>query len=157
MFQAEHSIVIDAPAEKVFAYASDWRKWHEWFEGVSSFTPTTVTEKGTGTRYAYKATVMGIRIPVEIEIHDYVENEGWNGVSTKGAPHKTRWRFDTIGNRTRFTYGLEGHLPVPVLGKLLDRFFLQSQWDKIIVKSLVNLKTKLQAEHQHTTSSSLTS
>lgn len=154
MFIAERSIMIDAPVARVFAYASDWKKWHQWFEGVSHFTPTTESTQGTGTRYAYKASVMGIRIPVEIEIHDYVENEGWNGVSTKGTPHKTRWRFDSIGNKTRFTYGLEGHLSIPVMGRWLDRFLLQSQWDKIIANSLVNLKTKLQAEDQQATSRS---
>jgi len=151
MFQAERSIVIDAPVERVFAYASDWRIWHEWFEGVSSFTPTTESTTGTGTRYAYKASVMGVRIPVEIEIQDYVENKGWNGVSTKGAPHRTRWRFDKVGNSTRFTYGLEGQLPIPVIGKWLDRLFLQPQWEKILANSLDNLKKKFQEENQQST------
>jgi hypothetical protein len=41
MTQIEKSILILTPLEKVFAYASDYQKWEEWFEGVSDFKPTT--------------------------------------------------------------------------------------------------------------------
>lgn len=149
MTSVEQCIVIDKPVEEVFSYASDWQYWHEWFEGVSTFTPTTSIQKGSGTRYAYKANVMGIKVPVEIEIHDYVENEGWKGISTKGTPHRTYWRFEASGNQTRFTYGLESHLPIPVLGKFLDHYILQPQWNRIISNSLINLQKVFETQKNH--------
>ncbi len=35
MIRIEHSTIIQAPVEQVFGYAADYRKWREWYEGVS--------------------------------------------------------------------------------------------------------------------------
>jgi hypothetical protein len=76
MTRIEHSIIIKVPLRDVFNYASDWRRWSEWFEGVSNFRPTTAVEQGNGARYAYKARMMGISVNVETEIQDFVQNAG---------------------------------------------------------------------------------
>jgi len=140
MTHIEHSIIIEAPVEQVFNYAADYRKWCEWFEGVSDFKPTTLITQGNGARYAYKARVMGIAAPVETEIHDFIHNRGWTGISTKGLAHRTHWTFEPIGNRTKFTYAMEYQLPVPLLGSLLDSLVARPQWRKILERSLNNLK-----------------
>jgi uncharacterized membrane protein len=101
----ERSIEINAPVEKVFQYTADWRSWPKFFEGVSDFKPTTETTRGTGARYAYKAKMLGIKAPVETEIQDFMENEGWTGISVKGVESKTRWVFKGADGKTRFTYG----------------------------------------------------
>ena len=91
MTHIEESIIINSPIEEVFKYTSDYQHWPEWFEGVSKFTSTTDITRGNGTRYAYKAKLMGLWAKVETEIQDFVPNQGWNGKSTKGLPHKTHW------------------------------------------------------------------
>jgi len=59
----------------VFAFASEWRTWPDWFEGVSDFRPTTEVLRGNGARYAYRARLMpGIWASVETEIHDFEED-----------------------------------------------------------------------------------
>ena len=142
MTRIEHTIVIDARIEKVFNYASDHRKWDEWFEGVSAFNPTTAITRGNGARYAYKARLMGVSASVETEVHGFIENRGWTGVATKGMPHRTYWTFTPTSAGTRFTYALEYQLPIPLLGPLLDSLFMRAQWDKIIVTSLENLRKR---------------
>lgn len=144
MARIYRSIIIKRPINEVFSYASDWEKWSEWFKGVSDFKPTTETSKGNGTRYAYKAKMMGFNIDVETEIHEFVENKGWIGKSTKGLPNQTEWIFETDVSGTKFTYGLEYKLPVPLLGPLFDRLFIEPQWIKIIEKSLQNINQKFQ-------------
>jgi uncharacterized protein YndB with AHSA1/START domain len=139
MKQIEHSVIIPAPVDQVFSYASDYLKWAEWFDGVSDFKPTTAITRGNGARYAYKARVMGLSAPVETEIHDFVENKGWTGVSTKGVTHRTHWTFEPVSNGTKFTYAMEYQLPVPLLGSLLDPF-AQREWKRILERSLNNLK-----------------
>ncbi len=139
MTRFEHSIIIPAPVEQVFSYAADYQKWAEWFEGVSDFKATTPVMQGNGARYAYKARLMGFSASVETEIHDYVHNGGWTGVATRGMPHRTHWVFQSVGDGTKFTYALEYHLPVPVLGALLDSLVIKPQWHRIIKKSLSNL------------------
>ena len=128
--------------EDVFKYASDWSRWSEWFEGVYDFKPTTKIEKGNGARYVYDAKMMGFKVKVETEIYNYVENKGWNGKSVRGMPHQTEWYFESIGKGTKFTYVLEYKLPIPILGPLLDQWLMIPQWNKIIEKSLQNLKQK---------------
>ncbi len=144
MTQMEKSILILTPLEKVFAYASDYQKWEDWFEGVSDFKPTTEIIRGNKTRYAYKAKMMGLSIGMGTEINGFVENEGWTGVSTKGMPHKTFWKFEPVAARTKMTYGLEYALDIPWIGNWLDKTFIRPQWDKIISNSLKNLKLQFE-------------
>jgi uncharacterized protein YndB with AHSA1/START domain len=140
MTRIECNVMIEAPVERVFDYAADYRKWSEWFAGVSDFTSTSTVTRGNGARFAYKARVMGLSVPVETEIHDFVENKGWNGVATKGLGHRTYWTFEPAGNSTRFTYAMEYELPLPVVGSLLDSWFIRPQWRRILQTSLENLK-----------------
>ena len=86
---------------------------------------------------------MGMNVKVETEIHDYVENSGWTGISTSGMPHKTFWWiFEPVGSTTRFTYALEYRLPVPVIGALLGFYFVDSQRKSIIENSVSSLKAR---------------
>ena len=140
MTRIERTVVIQAPVERVFSYTADHQKWAEWFESVSDVKATTGVTQGNGARYAYRVRVMTVSARVETEIHDYVQNRGWTGLSTRGLPHRTRWIFEPIGSATRFTYIVEGHLPIPLIGSLCDSLFLQPQWEKIVQHSLNNLK-----------------
>lgn len=140
MTRVEASVDVQAPLTEVFAYASDWRRWEDWWEGVSEFRPTTETTRGNGTRYAYKAWIAGLTLTLETEINDFAENAGWRGVVTKGPRHATQWVFEAVGNATRLTYILEYHLPVPLLGGLLDSLLMRPGWQRRLEKSLQNLK-----------------
>jgi uncharacterized membrane protein len=140
MTRVEGTVIVDAPVHTVFTYASDWRRWQEWFEGVSGFRSTTEVTRGTGARYVYRASLMGLPATVETEIRDFVEDQGWTGIATRGVPHRTQWHFQAQGESTSFTYALEYELPVPVLGALVDALFLKGQWRRIIGRSLSNLK-----------------
>jgi len=42
MTQIKRSVIIMAPVQKVFKYASDYHKWSDWYEGVSNFSPITI-------------------------------------------------------------------------------------------------------------------
>lgn len=147
MTRVESSVEIAAPLEEVFAYASDWRTWEQWWLGVFDFRPTTEATRGNGARYAYKTRLAGVAIEVETEIHDFVENVGWRGVGTRGVPHTTRWVFEPAGAGTRFTYVLEYRLPVPLLGPLFDALLLRPAWQRCLDRSLANLEARCQDSH----------
>ncbi len=145
MIRLEHTVIIPLPLDQVFAYAADYRTWPEWFVGLSDVRPTTTTREGNGTRYAYKVRMMSVTAGVETEIREFERNVGWIGVGVRGLPHRTRWHFESLGEGTRFTYGLEGRVPVPLIGPLLDSWFMRPQWDKIVGRSLQNLRQRLLA------------
>lgn len=140
MTEIKRSVEIDALVVEVFRFAADWQNWPKFFEAVSEFKPTTELTRGNGARFAYKAKLLGIKAPVETEIRDFVENEGWTGVSVKGMEHKTQWVFAQENSKTRFTYVLSYRLPLPVLGGVLDALFVKPAWERIIENSLLNLK-----------------
>lgn len=145
MTRIEESVIINAPINKVFKYASNYKKWSEWFVGASSYTPTTDNEKGNGTRYEYKVKVLLFSAKVESEIHDFKENVGWKGSATKGIPHKTCWAFQSSNRLTKFTITVEAELNIPVVGTFIDKFILGPQWNRKIEKSLDNLASKFQS------------
>lgn len=142
MTRIELNVIIPAPVEQVFSYAADYRTWTEWFEGVSDFRATSAISLGNGARYAYRARLMGVSVGVETEIHDFVHNGGWTGVATRGVPHRTRWDFEPSGDDTKFTYALEYQLPIPLLGPVIDSLLMKPQWEKIIQRSLNNLRQR---------------
>jgi Polyketide cyclase / dehydrase and lipid transport len=141
----ESSVLVPALLPDVFAYASDWQRWSEWFEGATGFRPITEITRGNGARYEYTATLMGFRATVVTEIADFVENVGWTGIARRGMPHTTHWRFEACGDRARFTYGLDIHVPVPIIGAFIDRVVLEPQWRRIITASLANLQRHFEA------------
>ena len=141
MNRIERSIRINAPAEKVFQFAADYQNWEVFFVGVSDVKPTTEKTWGDGSGFAYKATVMGIPMPVRTEIHSFVENKGWRGKSFKGlVEHRTQWIFEPVDAGTEFTFAVDYKMSVPVLGDILDRLIVQREWEVIVEGSLQNLK-----------------
>jgi hypothetical protein len=145
MTRVSATVDIHAPLDAVWTFASDWRCWDNWWEGVSGFRPTTDVTRGNGTRYAYRAWVAGVTLDLETEIYDFVEKVGWRGVVTKGPPHRTQWVFEAKDGTTRLTYILEYSLPIPIVGALLDRVLMRPGWQRRLEKSLGNLRRRFEA------------
>ncbi len=145
MTRVEGTVIVPAPLADVFRYASDWRFWEEWFEGVSHFKPITGVVRGNGARYRYEARLLGMTATVETEICDFVEDRGWRGVARQGT---TYWTFEAVGEQTRFSYALEYGLPVPIVGPLLDTWLLKGQWRRLIDTSLGNLRRRFEERRE---------
>jgi hypothetical protein len=145
MARVELSVLVPAPLPKVFAYASDWRRWEEWYQGVSGFRAITEITRGNGAQYAYKAHMLFFRAEIVTEITEFAENVGWKGVARKGMRHATCWHFEAVGDQTRFTHAVEGQVPVPILGALIDALMLKPQWQRIVEASLTNLKRRFES------------
>ncbi len=144
MTHISRSVFIDAPLSRVFAYASEWSRWEDWFEGVSGFRPLTEIEKGNGAKYAYRAKMMGISVPVDAEVRDFRKNKGWVATGKKGMPYTAKWTFREKGGGTEFTYALEYTLTIPLIGGFLDRKLMIPEWENILEKSLANLKATIE-------------
>jgi hypothetical protein len=142
MTHIERGVMVSAPLSEVFAYASDYQRWPEWFEGVTPFVPTTPIKYGNGARYAYRVRLFGLWIGVETEISDFEVNKGWRGKSTRGIPSSATWAFRGVGDQTRFTYSLEYHLPLVWISTIPDTLILEPQWQRILDRSLENLRCR---------------
>jgi len=144
--KVEASIEINRPVRDVFAYASDWKHWDEWRVGAFDIKPTTENERGNNTRYAYKAQVAGIKFKLETEVHYFKENVGWQGIVRKGLPHKMKWSFENKTKSTIVTYYIEFSTAWFIIGPLLDSLILKPKWQRMIEKTLDNLKNHLEGQ-----------
>jgi uncharacterized membrane protein len=140
MTEINRSVKINAPLNKVFEYTSDYRNWSEFFEGVSDVKPITDSTRGNGAKFIYKVKVLGMRVKVGTELHEFKENEGWRGKSFKGMEHRTQWIFKKSNGDTEFTYILNYDFPWYFGGKIIDKMFAKPEWIKIIENSLQNVK-----------------
>ena len=146
MTKIEASLEINKPVKEVFAYASDWKHWTEWREGVADLKPTTATDRGNNTRYAYKALVAGLKFNLETEIHYFKENVGWQGIVRTGLPHKMQWQFENKASKTNVKYIIEYSPPWFLIGPLLNFFIIKPNWQRMLKKTLNNLKVHLESQ-----------
>lgn len=144
MTKVEASIEINGPVSDVFAYASDWKHWDKWREGLSGLKPTTRIERGNNARYAYQTTIGFLKFNLETEVHYFKENVGWQGIVLKGFPHKMNWFFESKADKTQVKYVIEYSPPFFILGPLLDYFILKPNLQRMLEKSLENLKAQLE-------------
>jgi uncharacterized membrane protein len=140
MTEIKRSVKIAAPVNKVFACASNYRKWSDFFEGISNVKAITDATSGDGAKFIYKVRVLGMKVTVGTEFRQFRENEGWIGKSFKGIEHQTRWIFEKSNGGTEFTFIQNYKFPFYLGGKVVDKMFAQPEWIKIIEHSLQNLK-----------------
>lgn len=146
MTKLTHSTLIDAPTEKVFRYVSDYKKWPEFYKGLSDVQPVATTTHGNGAKFIYKVKLLGMKVVVGTELTNFKKNEGWIGKSFKGMEHKTAWRFKALNNQTEFTHSVTYKYPWYMGGKFFDKTFVKPQWEKVIKGSLQKLKDIMENE-----------
>jgi uncharacterized membrane protein len=144
MTEINRSVKINAPLNKVFDYTSDYRNWSEFFEGVSDVKPITNATRGNNAKFIYKVKMLGMKVSVGTELHDFIENEGWKGKSFKGMEHRTEWIFKKSNGYTEFTYVLNYDFPWYFGGNMINKMFAQPEWLRIIENSLQNVKRKME-------------
>ena len=140
MTEIKKSILINAPINKVFDFASNYLKCEEFFVGISDIRPITDITNDNGARFVYKVQLMGIKVSVGTEFQQFKRNEGWIGQSFKGLDAQTQWIFKESNGKTEFTYIQRYKLPLYMGGNLIDKYFIVPQWVRIIEESLNNLK-----------------
>ena len=140
MTEIKRSIKIEAPVKKVFAYASDYQKWPEFFVGVKDVQPITEQTHCDGAKFTYKVRVLGMSVTVGTEFQQFKENQGWTGKSFKGIQHQTQWIFKHVNEHTEFTFIQNYKCPWYLGGKIIDKKFVKPEWIGIIENSLQNLK-----------------
>jgi hypothetical protein len=142
--KVEASTEINKSIRDVFAFASDWKHWEEWRVGAYDIKPATEGDMRNNTRFTYQARVAGMKFNLETEIYYFKENTGWQGIVHKGLPHKMQWEFQNKVNITKVTYTIEFGTPWFIIGPILDSFILKPRWQRMIEKSLDNLKNHLE-------------
>ena len=133
----KNSIVIHAPVKRVFAYVDDAEKLVEWLPGMIEVHD--ITGRGAGQQQAWTYKMAGVHLHGEAVVVEHVPNSH--------AVHQT------IGMiQSNFAYTVEPHeagtllilevdytIPIPVLGKLAERFVLARN-SRELELALLNVK-----------------
>ncbi len=148
MTTIQNSISVAVPTAAAFAFVVDWRNISRFYEGVRELNPLTTQTGVVDARYAYelKSPVLGT-ISAETELREVVPGHSLTFVTDQGGDSVERWRFDPVPDRsehTYLTYTVTYTVPVPLVGSMLDAFFVKPIWEKRVARSLQTLKTLLE-------------
>ncbi len=143
MTHIHESIMVNAPADRVYALARDPRKWATWWVNLSE--PRKVKGDGSiGTVVEHDYLVAGLPLHVKTKVlGDEYDAEGvghWRG-SFDGPMHgEQRWDYQPRDGGTEVTADIEYTVPGSVLGKIADRLLVERMEERAIHQTLENLK-----------------
>lgn len=144
MARIEESVEIKRPADKVFAYTTDFKSWTKWQSTFPEAEQTSQGPVGVGTTFKGKIHMMGLTMKWTSTATEYEPNRKfgkniWCGPITN-EQHNT---YDPIDGGTRFTIVYD--MKVGGLMKLFSPMII-SQTRKALKQALSNLKSILEAQ-----------
>ena len=102
------AIVINQPAEKVFAFLSAVEKYPNWQPALKSVKVTPAGPVALGSVYAYTTEVLGRAYETKMQVSAFELNKKW-AVKTIGLPRSTEtvYLLEAAGAGTKLTLSME--------------------------------------------------
>jgi uncharacterized membrane protein len=133
MGQVEASGIVEAGRRELFYY-TDWcYNVPEWFEPVKKTQILQLPDSaGLGKVTHYTGTLLGRDMEWEARSVEWKEDESWMMRASQGMPAKMnmqlRFRFEAVGaDKTKVTCSIGYQALYPLLGALIDRFYLRKE------------------------------
>ena len=139
----QHSISINAPAQKVFEYIDDPLNDPEWMIGMMEVHEVEGAP-GVGRHFHWTFKMVGIPLKGQSTTIEYVPNRR-TVTESKGGVSST-WAADVEpeGDGTKLTMKVDSTIPIPVSGKLAEHL-VAKQNERNIKSSMENIKHMLEA------------
>ena len=143
MPSVEKSIIINAPVEKIFEYATDQTHMPEiWPSMVNVKVLEKLPNGGTKSQYTYKMAGMqfeGISVDTE-----FIPNQRTVSRTEGGIDSEVIWEYQPEGEATKLTIKTTYTIPIPLFGKLAEPFILKQNENEAEI-ILANLKARMEA------------
>ena len=143
MPRIEESVEIRRPADVVFAYTTDAKKWPKWQSTIPESEQTSPGPVGVGTTFKGSIRMMGLSMKWTARATEYEANRRFGKTIICGSitneQHNT---YEPIDGGTRFT--LVYDMKVGGLMKLFSPMIVNAMRDGL-KKALGNLKSLLEA------------
>lgn len=143
MLKSELSVKIGVLPEKVFARISEPMNAME--DVPNAIEIKDVTGEGAGMSYKLVYKMAGVKLSLDCNRIEYVENERIT-IQVKGAMNaKQTWELKPLDTGSELRVATEYEIPVPLVGKLAEALLKkhnEREWEAI----LDNLKARLEAE-----------
>ena len=146
MLFLKKSIVINAPAEKVFAYVTEPTTMPDWFPG--GVEVRNVMGSGEGQQYEWTHKYVGILLRGQTTVVEHVPNK--RSVHQSIGTISSVWTFSVEPHEegTTLTIEVEYNIPIPVLGKLAEPFVVKRD-TRTLESALANIEEMLMSQVLH--------
>jgi len=142
MAKMEKTIVINAPAEKIFNYIADPANLPSIWPSMEQIKDiVSLPSGGTSFKWVYK--MAGMRIDGASDTIGFIANQRIITKSKSGIENTFTWKFQAEAGGTQVNLEVEYTVPVPVLGKLAEAVIIR-QNDHEAEVLLANLKAKME-------------
>ena len=142
MAKLTRTITINAPVEKVFAYASEPTNLPEIWPSMVEVKDVQPSPAG-GYNFGWVYKMAGMRFEGASETTESIPNQRTVTKSKKGIQSTFTWTYQPDAGGTKLTLEVEYTIPVPLLGKLVEAFIVKQNEHEADVM-LANLKARME-------------
>ena len=143
MATVEQSIVIQAPVEKVFGYASVPSHLPEFWPSMVEVKDVQPLANG-GHRFNWVYKMAGMRFDGTSEDVEYVHNQQMVQKSRGGIEATITWTFLSEAGGSRVTFQGDYAVPVPLIGRLAEAVIVKVN-EHEAESLLANLKARMES------------
>lgn len=142
MHKLRMNVMINARPEDVYSVARDCQRWGQWYANLSE--PKSVKGNcGVGTIVECQYTIMGVHVPMTIEVTEDFKGENecrWSGNIKGPISGRQHCTYMAKDNGTEAVFEIEYNLPEGIIGKLADKLLIEKLQQNALVQTLDNLK-----------------
>ena len=136
------SVEIKAPVKEVYDYLMDPEKELEWLTSIMEVKD--ITGSGVGKHFKWTYKMAGIRLNGESTFTEDVSEKKIKVESKGGVESTWNWKLDQRKDITVLDLDLDYKIPVPVLGKVVEKLLLKRNEHEADL-ALTNIKEKLES------------
>ena len=144
MAKIEKTIIIHAPADKIFNFMTNPHNLLEIWPAMVEIKDVKKNPKG-GMDFGWVYKMAGMRFEGYSETSDFTLNKHYMTHSKKGIESTFKWDYEPIPEGTRLHVEVEYKVPIPLVGKLAEAV-ITKQNDHEATVLLTNLKDRMEIE-----------
>lgn len=134
------SIVVSAPAEKVFEVLTNFDNLDKIAPGVSGVTGIQTTSSHVGDNAHVTYSVMGLRFPMTLTTTEYKAPSRLGQRMEGGMAGDFNWVLEPQGDACRIMLDIEYEMKGGIIGKAVDRLLVERMNETNAQHMLENLK-----------------
>jgi uncharacterized membrane protein len=143
MIKVEKSVVINKPAEEIFAFVSAEGNYTKWQSGVEEVIEGA-DRNTVGSLFTEVRKFMGQEMRTTLELTEFVPNSRWAAKVVKGpVPYEVLMTYEPVSGGTKVTTCVEGE---PKGFFKLAEGMVKSQLEKSLEEDGLKLKELLEAK-----------
>jgi len=144
MAHVEKSIVINAPAEKVFMRVEDNESFPEWWPNMIEQKRQTPGPLAVGSKSRFTYNMLGVKTTGEVELTTYEPPTHLVARTSGGVNGTFDWRCTPEGSGTRLSVVVDYTLPGSILGKIADKLVVEKRNEADLEEGLKKLKALIE-------------